>query len=178
MQVACNLYISVAFHAVMSTMAKHEKGIGSLGILQHFRRNDSDLRAAINTWCLMNVATTFFPNLARFSHLPMYLITAGALGGLGLLLLKFGVWISAGHMIYKLYTTYIWMIVQLRGNSKQWKWLLEASPSPPKPLVVEPIMFESIHIDSCWFMLILNQYFRIIHYFFFFPWKEASRLVR
>jgi len=72
-------------------MAKHEKGIGSLGILQHFRRNDSDLRAAINTWCLMNVATTFFPNLARFSHLPMYLITAGALGGLGLLLLKFGV---------------------------------------------------------------------------------------
>eukprot|EP00434_Breviolum_minutum_P032493 symbB.v1.2.028733.t1/scaffold3013.1/size65374/3 len=46
----------------MSTMAKHEKGIGSLGILQHF----------------------------RFSHLPMYLLTAGALGGLGLLLLKFG----------------------------------------------------------------------------------------
>ena len=57
-QVDCNLYISVPFHAVMSTMAKHEKGIGSLGILQHFRRTDSDLiQSNQHPVCLQRLST-------------------------------------------------------------------------------------------------------------------------
>eukprot|EP00435_Cladocopium_sp_Y103_P052680 s25_g16.t1 len=52
--------MQAVLHGVMSAMAKPEKGLGPLGLFQYF----------------------------RLSHLPMYLIAAGALGGLGLLLLQ------------------------------------------------------------------------------------------